>query len=342
MKKNYMLYHSFLLVILLVVLFLFYKIISYFLIPLFLALFFVVVTYPLFCKLKKKTKSDIKSAVIMLVSFILVVLVPLSVFSFFLVSETSSFYTSYYTTYKSKISKDFCKNTENIILKKICSITEKDFIDKIINISGPLLANLIDVTRSVGNFLFQLFIFLFALFIFYRDGQKIKKYVLSLIPLETKYKNRISVEFAKTSKAVFLGIILTSIIQGAVAFIGFLLFGLPNPFLLGLLAIFLSLLPYLGSALIWLPAGLIYIFLSKDYFMGFGILFYGLFIISPTDNLVRPKLIGKKSNVPMFIVFLAVIGGVYTFGMSGVIIGPSIVVILKTLLDIYKLEFLKK
>ena len=137
--------------------------------------------------------------------------------------------------------------------------------------------------------------------------------------------------------ATIYGVIITAIIQGIIGTIGLLIFGVQNPILWGMVMIILAMLPFVGAGLVWFPAAIIKI-AGGDLFNGFGLLFYGLFIVSTIDNMIRPKLIGARANIHPVVILLGVLGGLAVFGLMGLIIGPLCLSILMVFIDFYVSE----
>ena len=164
------------------------------------------------------------------------------------------------------------------------------------------------------------------------------------MPLKSKYRKHVFKKLNDMAYAVIYGSIIIAIIQGALGGIGFLMFGLPSPILWGIVMMFASLIPYVGSSLIWLPASLILIFSgyvnSDSTLMVKGILFilYGVFIIGTIDNILKPKIIGDKGGLHPVLVLLGVVGGLNLLGFIGVIIGPIVLAMLVTFIGIYEEE----
>ena len=146
------------------------------------------------------------------------------------------------------------------------------------------------------------------------------------------------------ASAVIYGSLIIAIAQGTLGGIGFFIFGLPSPLLWGVIMVFASLLPYIGTSVIWLPASLFLIFngyASMETALitkGILLMLYGIFIIGTIDNILKPKLIGDKSGLHPVLVLLSVIGGINFLGFIGVIIGPMIIAALVTFINIYEEE----
>ncbi|MDD5651430.1 MAG: AI-2E family transporter, partial [Candidatus Nanoarchaeia archaeon] len=123
--------------------------------------------------------------------------------------------------------------------------------------------------------------------------------------------------------AIIYGFFSTAVLEGILATIGFLIFGIPHAFFFGLLTIIFVILPALGAGVIWVPAAIWLIYKGK---ILFAILFsiYSLIFMSGIENVLRPKIIGDKANVSPIIMLLGIIGGLLVFGFIGMVIGPLI------------------
>jgi len=179
---------------------------------------------------------------------------------------------------------------------------------------------------------------LFALYYLLKDGKKLTKAVITYSPLADKYDKQILEKLSIAVNSVIKGSLLISIIQGILAGIGFWIFGVPNPALLGAATVIASLIPAVGTAVIILPA-CFYLFLTSHFLAGIGLLLWGLLLVGLIDNFLRPKLIEKDIHLHPFLILLSVIGGISLFGAFGFILGPLVLSLLFALLDIYKEEF---
>jgi len=144
--------------------------------------------------------------------------------------------------------------------------------------------------------------------------------------------------------AVFYGNIFVAIIQGILGGVGFFVLGVESPVLWGFVMILFALIPYFGTAIIWLPAALNLLF--KGYLendasytaRGIILIVYGILVISSIDNILKPRLIGSKAQVHPVLVLLGVLGGLSLFGFIGLILGPVMLALLMTFVDIYEEE----
>jgi predicted PurR-regulated permease PerM len=181
----------------------------------------------------------------------------------------------------------------------------------------------VGAARVVGEGLLQLLLATFLAFFLYRDGEAL---VASLRTGLARLAGSLSDQMLRIShstiQSVVLGLVGTAIAQGAVAVIGFLIAGVPNAFLLGGLTALLSILPG-GTVLVWLGAT---IWLLSEQQTGWAIFMaaWGVGLISSVDNVLRPLLMSRGSDLPFALVFVGVIGGAIAFGFVGVFLGPTL------------------
>ena len=144
--------------------------------------------------------------------------------------------------------------------------------------------------------------------------------------------------------AIVYGSIVVALIQGTLGGIGFWIVGIPSPILWGILMSLFALIPMVGTGIIWVPASLgmaAYGYLSGDTVMvwkAIGLFIYGVFVIAGIDNVLKPKIIGERAHVHPVIILLGVLGGLKFFGIVGFAVGPLILAIFITFLEIYEYE----
>jgi predicted PurR-regulated permease PerM len=154
--------------------------------------------------------------------------------------------------------------------------------------------------------------------------------------LNKKHQAEISLQFKQVTSAILYGYILTAMLQGFLGGLTFYIVGIPSPILWGVIMSIFALLPFGGTALILVPA--ILFSLGAGDTQSTVILIVATLIIGNIDNFVRPKIIGKKSDIHPVVVLVGVLGGLYLFGIMGFLIGPLIFALLLTFLNIYETE----
>ncbi len=207
--------------------------------------------------------------------------------------------------------------------------------------SSDLAAQLGGVLKNSVIFTIDIVIMLIALFFFFRDGRGYFQAFIDLLPFTIEQKEEITKKFIDTFGAVINGVFLVALLQGAMTGIGFAVFGLPLAVFWGFLAALLSLLPVGGAALIWLP-GAAYLYLTGSVLSGILLGAWGLLLVSLLDNFLRPLLIGRKADIPTFILFIALLGGLQVYGFLGLLFGPLVVTLLTALVQIYREEYAGK
>jgi len=146
-------------------------------------------------------------------------------------------------------------------------------------------------------------------------------------------------EFEHISKAILLGQILVSSLQGLMGGLGFFIFGLPDAVLWGIVMAVVSLVPLVGTSLVWLPAG-VFLLAHNNYTHGIGLLLWGSIVVSHIDNFVRPKLGKKLGNINPIVMVLGAFAGLEFFGIAGVVVGPFLLAFFLLLVQVYRREYL--
>lgn len=190
---------------------------------------------------------------------------------------------------------------------------------------------------GTANFLISIVIIIFSMFFFFADGKKMVEKLMYWTPLPNKYDRAIFKKFKDVSSSVMLSTFVTAIMQGLIGAVGFFIVGFPVFFTSIALAL-ASIIPYVGTTLIWAPVGL-YLLLIGKIWQGIFLLIWGAAVISSSDNIIKAYLIKDKAEVhPLFIVF-SIIGGLSLFGFWGIIFGPLIISLAVTILHIYEMEY---
>jgi predicted PurR-regulated permease PerM len=198
-----------------------------------------------------------------------------------------------------------------------------------------LLQGLVAVSGSfvVGalNALVALAIMLFLLFFFLRDGDRMLATAVRLIPMTPARRGELVDHVAAVTRAVVFGSLLTALVQGVLVGVGFALVGLPSPVVFGAVAAVASLIPFVGTALVWVPAVAV-LFLQGRWVAALFLAAWSVAVVSSADNVVRPLFISGRAQISTLPVFLGLLGGVTAFGPIGLVVGPVVVALTLTLL----------
>lgn len=198
-----------------------------------------------------------------------------------------------------------------------------------------LLTELTNLITNIPNLLLQLTVFLFTFFFAMKDSEKLVKYTTDLSPLSKNTEKKFLQEFRGITNAVVFGQVLIGIIQGLMVGLALYLLGVTGSLILTILAVFASIIPVLGSWLVWLPVA-VFLFIDGSFFSAIFLVIYGSLIVGTVDNLLRPYFLSKNSHLPLSIGLIGTIGGLYFFGISGLLLGPLILAYVLIVLDFYK------
>jgi len=184
-------------------------------------------------------------------------------------------------------------------------------------------AQAVSIGQDAFNLVLGFFIMLYLLFFFLRDGRALIARLRQVIPLGEQIKDELGSKFATVIGATVKGNIAVAMAQGALGGLIFWALDLNAPVLWGVVMAFLSLLPAVGAAVVWLPMA-IYLFISGQIVQGSVLLAFGVLVIGLVDNILRPILVGKDTKMPDYVVLLSTLGGISMFGINGFVIGPVI------------------
>ena len=195
------------------------------------------------------------------------------------------------------------------------------------------------ILARVAEALLDLVIFLMMLFFLLRDGGELRDAARGISPLTRGQETELLDHLTRTVKGVVQSMVAVPLAQGAAAFVGFVIFGVPRPLLWSVMVVFAALIPLVGSPLAWVPAGL-YLYFTRSHASGIGFLVYGAVVISTTDNIIKPLILKGAAQIHIMLGFLSVLGGLYAFGPKGLIAGPVILSLVVSAYRIYRYDVL--
>jgi len=203
----------------------------------------------------------------------------------------------------------------------------KRILETLMSSGGTVLMGAVG---TVVSFLLTLFVLFFVL----RDGPALVRKLVPMLPIEETRRARLWQHLADVTRAVFMGIGVTAIVQGTLVGIGFRIAGLPSPLVFGVIAALVALIPMVGAALVWVPAAIV-LALRGDYGHAIFLAAWGAVVVGMADNVLRPLLISGRAEVPTLAVFIGVMGGLSAFGFIGLFVGP---IVLGLLVALFRLE----
>jgi predicted PurR-regulated permease PerM len=206
------------------------------------------------------------------------------------------------------------------------------FIGKITSTS---LDSLLAIVTNLPTTLLHLAVIIFVFFFSLRDQKELKEFISGISPFKKEKEIVLVKRFKEITSSLIFGYVIIGIIQGIVLGIGLILFGFPRAITLTFISIFASILPMIGPWLVWIPVTIIMIS-QGDYNLAIGFALYSGILVSSIDNFLRSYIIAKKTGTSSVIVLIGMIGGLFVFGILGLIIGPLVLSYLILFLRAYK------
>ena len=280
---------------------------------------------------KKKIRKSV-TAIILLIEAILCFLVPLSLAVWLLISKLQT------VNVDTATFVDTITNLADWIRRK----TEYDLLSK------ENISSIASILPGIGQFLMggissfavNLFVLVFVLYFMLIGGTKMEQYIYELLPFSDSNKKHVMNEINMIVRANAIGIPLLAIIQGAIATLGYYLFDAPSALLFGFLTCFATVIPIVGTTLVWFPLAA-YMAISGDWPHAIGLLLYCGLIVTNIDNLIRFILQKKMADTHPLITIFGVVIGLSLFGFMGVIFGPLLISIFILCVNIFKDQYLK-
>jgi len=195
--------------------------------------------------------------------------------------------------------------------------------------SQLIAARALSVGQNTFEFVVSFGVMLYLLFFMLRDGAELSKTVRDAFPLAKPHTHYLLNKFTTVTRATIKGNVAVAVVQGGLGGVAFWFLGVQGALVWGVLMAFLSLLPAIGAALIWLPVAL-YLLAIGSVLKGIGLIAFCVVVIGLIDNLLRPLLVGKETQMPDYIVLMSTIGGMAIFGINGFVLGPIIAALFMT------------
>ena len=301
-------------------------------------LIFSYVCYPLYKRLNKIIKSPTLATFVLILIIVLVIAIP----AWFL---APMFITQTFETYKYLQQINFAEVIAATFPTLFSPETSGAIAVHLNNFLATFFSSLLNQLSGMVSDLPTLFLKLvagvFTFFFATRDATKLREYLESLSPFSAKTGEKFATEFRNITNAIVYGQIAIGLIQGLSLGVGLFILGAPSPLLLTALTCISSIIPVLGAWLIWLPTGIIMIVSGKA-LSGILLLIYGAVFVSTIDNFLRIFFLSKKSTLPTSVALIGIIGGFYTLGLIGLVLGPLILAYSLIIIDFYRKGNLKE
>jgi predicted PurR-regulated permease PerM len=284
---------------------------------------------PVYDWINNRIKSENLSAIIVCVFLLIVIVAPLLFLTPILINQFFKFYFSFQQVDLLSVFKEiFPKISSESFLEILDSVLQSS-MKKVVN----YLADILTINNIMDYFL-KSFVTFFTFFFVLRDKNKIMDYIRSLLPFSKDIEKKLFKSSRDITYSMIYGQFIIGIIQGIIIGLGLFIFKVPNPIFLTLLAILAGIFPIVGTALIWIPV-VIYLLVAGSIFSAFGIIIFGI-ISSSIDNFLRPIIVSKRTKINSSIIIIGMIGGLFLFGILGLILGPLILSYLLIFIELYR------
>lgn len=306
---------------------------AYILKPFFFAIFWAVLIASIFSPfykfINKKIVNSNLCAALTMIGIIICLIVPVVLFVDLLIMEIIDIYQSY---------NSYSNNWIGTLSEALKSLSKKPLFAGL-NVDQAFLINksqeafkfitnyffnhISDFTQNTILIVIQFAVMLYSLFFFLRDGGRLVTTLKENTPVDNKHLDHFINKFMTTAKASLKFTFIIGGIQGLLGGLIFYITGIERALVWGVLMFALSIVPAIGCSLIWAPAGMIMLLLG-NLWQGVTILLFGALVISSVDNMLRPVLLGRDTQMHSLLIFLSTLGGIAAFGFSGFILGPVI------------------
>lgn len=292
-----------------------------------------IIFHPLKSKIRQKLndRNGVASLLTVLIIFLLV-FIPLGIIVSSLVVEINGVYTrlqdsnTQFPVVLAELIQHLPKWARHFLaehnLDNAAKIQQE--LSQVVLKGGQYLAgSVLLIGKGTFTFFIGFGVMLYLLFFLLKDGAYLVNLILESLPLSTHVKHHLLVKFAAVSRATVKGTVVVAIVQGTLGGIAFSIAGIEGSLLWGSLMAFLSLIPAVGSAIIWVPAA-IFLFATDMLWQAIFIVAFFVLVIGLVDNILRPLLVGKDTKMPDYLILIATLGGMEIYGINGFVIGPLI------------------
>lgn len=191
------------------------------------------------------------------------------------------------------------------------------------------------VLTNAPAIILQLFVVLFVTYYTLKEGPKLIGYIQEILPFSTDVNDKLIKRSKEITIATIYGQVVVGIIQGAVAGIGFYIFGAPSPLFFTILAMLLAIIPFLGPAFVWVPVS-VFMIATGHITNGVLMFIFGILVVSWIDNILKPSIVGKKGKLNEVVALIGMLGGLVLLGPVGIVVGPLVLEYLLIFLELYR------
>jgi predicted PurR-regulated permease PerM len=303
-----------------------------------------IVFAPLYRRLSRSMRQQRNLAALTTVMIVVfIVILPLTLIAASLVQEASGVYEKFQSG-ELNLASNF-QQVVDALPTWVANLLDRFGLTNLAGVQERLSAGLmkgsqflagqaLNIGQITLELIVRLFVMLYLLFFLLRDGDELFRIIKDAIPLRAEQQRAVFKKFATVIRATVKGTIVVAVVQGALGGLIFWFLGVRAPLLWAVLMAFLSLLPAVGAALVWLPVA-IYFVATGAVWQGLVLMAYGVLVIGLVDNLLRPILVGTDTKMPDYVVLISTLGGIEIFGMNGIVLGPMIAAMFIVVWDLF-------
>ncbi|HEU4435015.1 MAG TPA: AI-2E family transporter [Pyrinomonadaceae bacterium] len=300
----------------------------------------VILFYPAHRRLLLRIKNPSLTALVSCLLVILIILVPVGLITLAVVNElygaalTVQAAIDYMLDPNSRVTGPILNFLSRYI--DINHLRSEAFLaERLRGISGQLAGRTLGFIGGLVGAIIQTFFTIFTMYYLFRDGENISRTVRDSLPLERDQADSIMTRTREVIDASVYGVITIAAIQGTLGGLAFWVLGVQSAIIWAVVMMFLSMVPMLGAFIVWVPAA-IYLALTGHWVKALVLAAWGTLVIGMIDNFLRPKLVGSRTRLHELLIFFSVLGGLNVFGVLGVVLGPVVLALTLSLIDVYR------
>ncbi len=300
----------------------------------------VVLFYPVHKRLTARTKSPGWSAVLSSLLVIATILIPLTLVTWAVVNEVANVAQTVQDNVSSLLDPNSPVTGRALKwLGKYVNVdqlrSQQYVVGRLKSLSGQIAGQTLGVVGGLVGAIVEIFFVIFTMYYLFRDGEWITDWLRDVLPLEKAQSHEIFERMRDVISASVYGVVVIATVQGALGGLMFWILGLPSALVWGVVMIFMSMIPVLGSFVVWVPAA-IFLAVTGHWVKAVILTAWGALVIGSIDNVLRPKLVGGKTKLHELLIFFSVLGGLQVFGVLGLVVGPVIAAVTLALMDVFR------
>lgn len=329
------------------ILYLFYRLLLPFLVPICWAGVFVIILYPLYGRVLQRVKRPVIAALLMTLLVVLLILGPVGYLFVELVQQATAAVQRLNELHQSgQLSRILALDVPWLagLKERLSAVLDLSKLnleslaqEGLQKLSGIVLAQTSWLIGNATVVILDFTIMIFTTYYFFKDGPRVVERLRSILPLEPDQTERALAKMREVIEATIVSGVMVALLQGFLGGVLFAIVGIPSAVFWGSVMAFLSIIPFVGAFIVYIPAGIILI-VTGSTVKGIVVLLIGTVLVSQVDNFLRPYLMAGRTSMHPLILFFAVAGGISMFGLFGVVAGPLIAAAFVLILTIVELR----